>query len=163
MTSMTVNGEPIRYRLDPDTPLLWALRDASNLTGTKYGCDSGDCGACTVIVDGRATLSCGVSIASLEGAEVTTIEGLSAGGAHPLQQAWAIEQVTQCGRCDPGYIMALAALVATNPRPAQAELDRLPNRCRCGAGPRIVKAMQRVAYAVPSATPAVPEKLNRKR
>ena len=163
MTSMTVNGEPIRYRLDPDTPLLWALRDASNLTGTKYGCDSGDCGACTVIVDGRATLSCGVSIASLEGAEVTTIEGLSVGSAHPLQQAWAIEQVTQCGRCDPGFIMALSALVATNPRPAQAELDRLPNRCRCGAGPRIVKAVQRVANAVPAAPPAVPEKLNRKR
>ena len=147
MTSMTVNGEAIRYRLDPDTPLLWALRDASNLTGTKYGCDSGDCGACTVIVDGRATLSCGVSIAALEGADVTTIEGLSANRTHPLQQAWAAEQVTQCGRCDPGYVMALAALLATNPRAGQDELDRLPNRCRCGAGPRIVKAVQRVAAA----------------
>ncbi len=147
MTSMTVNGEPIRYRLDPDTPLLWALRDASNLTGTKYGCDSGDCGACTVIVDGRATLSCAVSIASLEGAEVTTIEGLSANRSHPIQQAWAAEQVTQCGRCDPGYLMALAALFATNPAPVQAELDRLANRCRCGAGPRIVKAVQRAANA----------------
>ena len=163
MTSMTVNGEAIRYRLDPDTPLLWALRDASNLTGTKYGCDSGDCGACTVIVDGRATLSCTVSIASLEGADVTTIEGLSGTRAHPLQQAWAIEQVTQCGRCDPGYIMALAALVATNPRPGQAELDLLPNRCRCGAGPRIVKAVQRVANAAPKAAPAAPAKLNQKR
>ncbi len=147
MTSMTVNGEPIRYRLDPDTPLLWALRDASNLTGTKYGCDSGDCGACTVIVDGRATLSRAVSIAALEGAEVTTIEGLSANRSHPIQQAWAVEQVTQCGRCDPGYLMALAALFATTPAPVQAELDRLPNRCRCGAGPRIVKAVQRAANA----------------
>jgi len=163
MTSMTVNGEAIRYRLDPDTPLLWALRDGSNLTGTKYGCDSGDCGACTVIVDGRATLSCTVSIASLEGAEVTTIEGLSGTRAHPLQQAWAAEQVTQCGRCDPGYIMALAALIATNPRSGQAELDLLPNRCRCGAGPRIVKAVQRVANAAPATPPAAPAKLNRKR
>ncbi len=147
MTSMTVNGEAIRYRLDPDTSLLWALRDASNLTGTKYGCDSGDCGACTVIVDGRATLSCAVSIAALEGAEVTTIEGLSANRAHPIQQAWAIEQVTQCGRCDPGYLMALAALVATNPAPSQAELDLIPNRCRCGAGPRVIRAVERVATA----------------
>ena len=144
---MTVNGEPIRYRLDPDTPLLWALRDASNLTGTKHGCDSGDCGACTVIVDGRATLSCGVVISALEGAEVTTIEGLSANHSHPIQQAWSIEQVTQCGLCDPGYIMALAALVAANPRPDQADLDALPNRCRCGAGPRIVNAVARVARA----------------
>jgi len=147
MSSMTVNGEAIRYRLDPDTPLLWALRDASNLTGTKYGCDSGDCGACTVSVDGRATLSCMVSIAALEGAEVTTIEGLSANRSHPLQQAWAIEQVTQCGRCDPGYLMALAALVATNPAPSQAELDVIPNRCRCGAGPRVIRAVERVATA----------------
>jgi isoquinoline 1-oxidoreductase alpha subunit len=147
MTSMTVNGEAIRYRLDPDTPLLWALRDASNLTGTKYGCDSGDCGACTVSLDGRATLSCMVSIAALEGAEVTTIEGLSANRSHPLQQAWAIEQVTQCGRCDPGYLMALAALVATNPAPSQAELDLIPNRCRCGAGPRVIRAVERVATA----------------
>jgi isoquinoline 1-oxidoreductase alpha subunit len=147
MTSMTVNGEAIRYRLDPDTPLLWALRDASNLTGTKYGCDSGDCGACTVIVDGRATLSCGVSIAALEGAEVITIEGLSADRSHPIQQAWQAEQVTQCGRCDPGYLMALAALIATNPSPGPTELDRLANRCRCGAGPRILKAVQRAARA----------------
>ena len=156
MTSMTVNGEAIRYRLNPDTPLLWALRDASNLTGTKYGCDSKDCGACTVIVDGRATLSCSVSIAALEGAEVTTIEGLSANRSHPLQQAWAAEQVTQCGRCDPGYLMALAALLEANPAPDQAELERLPNRCRCGAGPRILKAVQRVAKAARATAPTLP-------
>ena len=149
MTSMTVNGEAIRYRLDPETPLLWALRDASNLTGTKYGCDSGDCGACTVIVDGRAVPSCGATIGSLEGAAVTTIEGLSSGHSHPLQQAWAAEQVSQCGRCDPGFLMALAALVAINPRPAQADLDRLPNRCRCGAGPRILKAVARIVADAP--------------
>jgi isoquinoline 1-oxidoreductase alpha subunit len=154
MTSMTVNGEAIRYRLDPDTPLLWALRDASNLTGTKYGCDSGDCGACTVIVDGRATLSCAVSIAALEGAEVITIEGLSSDRSHPIQQAWEAEQVTQCGRCDPGYLMGLAALLATNPSPGQAELERLPNRCRCGAGPRILKAVQHAATAARPLSPA---------
>ena len=145
VTSMTVNGEPIRYRLDKDTPLLWALRDASNLTGTKYGCDSGDCGSCTVIVDGRAVLSCQVTIAALEGAEVVTIEGLPGGRSHPLQQAWAAEQVSQCGRCDPGYIMALAALMRSSPAPSREELDALPNRCRCGAGPRILRAVQRAA------------------
>jgi len=154
MSSMTVNGEPVRFRLDPDTPLLWALRDAANLTGSKHGCDSRDCGSCTVIVDGRATLSCSVAIAALEGAEVTTIEGLAAGNSHPLQQAWAAEQVTQCGRCDPGFIMALAALIATNPRPGKEELEMLPNRCRCGAGPRILRAVASVAAA--SVTPVAP-------
>jgi len=147
VTSMTVNGEPIRYRLNPDTPLLWALRDASNLTGTKYGCDSADCGSCTVIVDGRAVLSCVVTIAALEGAEVVTIEGLASGRAHPLQQAWAAEQVTQCGRCDPGFITALAALMRSSPDPTSDELDALPNRCRCGAGPRILRAVSGAAKA----------------
>src|SRR4051795_312176 len=93
MARMTGNGEGVEYRLDPDTPLLWALRDASNLTGTKYGCDSRDCGACTVIIDGRAALSCGVTISALEGARITTVEGLSNGGTHPVQQAWLAEQV----------------------------------------------------------------------
>jgi len=111
MARMTVNGEGVEYKLDPDTPLLWALRDASNLTGTKYGCDSRDCGACTVIIDGRAALSCGVALRDLEGASVTTIEGLSANGAHPVQQAWVAEQVTMCGMCEPGFIMAIAALL----------------------------------------------------
>src|SRR4029079_15420104 len=101
MARMIVNGEPLEYLLDPDTPLLWALREASNLTGTKYGCDSQDCGACTVIVDGRATLSCSASIASLEGANITTIEGLSGNRTHPVQQAWAAEQVSMCGYCEP--------------------------------------------------------------
>src|SRR4029453_15958311 len=107
MSSMTVNGEPIRYRLDPDTPLLWALRDASNLTGTKHGCDSGDCGACTVIVDGRAVASCTVSVASLDGSQVVANGGLSANRTHAIQQAWAAEQVSQCGYCEPGFIMAI--------------------------------------------------------
>ncbi len=119
MTRMTVNGEPIHYKLDPETPLLWALREASNLTGTKYGCDSQDCGACTVIVDGRAVQSCSVSIASLEGSEITTIEGLPANRTHPVQQAWAAEQVSMCGYCEPGFIMAIAALLQASPSPSR--------------------------------------------
>src|SRR5258707_13879706 len=107
MARMTVNGEGVNYRLDPDTPLLWALRDASNLTGTKYGCDSRDCGACTVIIDGGAALSCSVALRDLEGARGTTIEGLSATGAHPVQQAWLAEQGTKCGMCGPGFSKAI--------------------------------------------------------
>jgi isoquinoline 1-oxidoreductase alpha subunit len=144
---MTVNGEPINYKLDPETPLLWALRDASNLTGTKYGCDSRDCGACTVIVDGRATPSCSVAIRELEGATVTTIEGLSPNGSHPVQQAWLAEQVTMCGYCEPGFIMAIAALLDSSPEPSDEQVAALPNICRCGAYPRIRKAIARAARA----------------
>jgi isoquinoline 1-oxidoreductase alpha subunit len=147
MTRLTVNGEPVRYRLDPATPLLWALRDASNLTGTKYGCDSRDCGACTVIVDGRAAMSCAVPIGELEGAQVTTIEGLSSDRSHPVQQAWLAEQVTMCGYCEPGFIMAIAALLDANPAPGDAEVAALPNICRCGAYPRIRKAIARAAQS----------------
>ena len=145
MARMTVNGEPIEYHLDPETPLLWALRDASNLTGTKYGCDSRDCGACTVIIDGRAVTSCSVAIGELEGAQVTTIEGLSPGGSHPVQQAWLAEQATMCGTCEPGFIMAIAALFESNASPSEEQLAALPNICRCGAYPRIRKAIARVA------------------
>lgn len=143
MTRMTVNGEGVHYKLDPDTPLLWALRDASNLTGTKYGCDSKDCGACTVIVDGRAVLSCSVAIRELEGATVTTIEGL--GGRHPVQQAWLAEQVTMCGYCEAGFIMAIAALLEESPKPSNEQIAALPNICRCGAYPRIRQAIARAA------------------
>ncbi|MEO6113783.1 MAG: (2Fe-2S)-binding protein [Sphingomicrobium sp.] len=156
MTSMTVNGEAIRYRLDPDTPLLFALRDASNLTGAKHGCYSGDCGSCTVIVDGRAVLSCQMSIAAAEGADVTTIEGLAADRAHPLQQAWATEQVSQCGRCDPGFIMALAALMRATPRPTPEQYSSLPNICRCGATPRMMKAIARAAAVANPIAPSTP-------
>lgn len=145
MTRMTVNGEAVRYALDPDTPLLFALRDASNLTGTKHGCYSHDCGSCTVMIDGQAQRACAITIAEAEGAEIVTIEGLSAGRAHPLQQAWAAEQVSQCGRCDPGFIMALAALMKVTPRPTPDELAALPNVCRCGATPRIMRAIAAVA------------------
>jgi isoquinoline 1-oxidoreductase subunit alpha len=158
MTRMIVNGEPIEYRLDPETPLLWALRDASNLTGTKYGCDSQDCGACTVMIDGRAALSCGVPIGTLEGAEVTTIEGLSSGRSHPVQQAWLAEQVTMCGYCEPGFIMAIAALLKASPNPSDDQISALPNICRCGAYPRIRKAIARAAQmSAPAVSTAPPE------
>ena len=156
---MTVNGEPIHYKLDPQTPLLWALRDASNLTGAKYGCDDGSCGACTVMVDGRAVASCQATIASLEGAEVVTIEGLSGDRSHPVQLAWAAEQVSQCGYCEPGFIMAIAGLLKASPSPGAAEVDALPNICRCGAYPRIRKAITRAAaMAAPLASVAQPNR-----
>src|SRR5947209_539206 len=150
MTRMTLNGEGIEYKLDPATPLLWALRDASNLTGTKYGCDSQDCGACTVIIDGRAVLSGRVTIGSLEGAQVTTIEGLSPDRSHPVQQAWLAEQVTMSGYCEPGFIMAIAALLEASPSPSEEQVAALPNICRCGAYPRIKKAIARAAQTAPS-------------
>ena len=155
MARMTVNGEGVNYRLDPDTPLLWALRDASNLTGTKYGCDSRDCGACTVIVDGRAVTSCGVTLRQLEGAAVPTIEGLSADGTHPVQQAWIAEQATMCGYCEPGFIMAIAALLQASPKPSEEAVAALPNICRCGAYPRIRRAIARAAMSAAPAKPAV--------
>ncbi len=146
MTQFTVNNQPVKYRLDPETPLLWALRDASNLTGTKYGCGTGDCGACTVDIDGRAVLSCQVSIGSIEGAFITTIEGLSRDRNHPVQQAWAVERVPQCGYCQSGMIMAAAVLLKGKPNPSDAEIDAaITNICRCGTYPRIRKAVHRAA------------------
>jgi len=148
MTSMTINGEAVRFKLDPATPLLWALRDAANLTGAKYGCDSGECGACTVIVDERAVPSCTVSIGALEGADIITIEGLAPDRAHPVQQAWAAEQVSQCGYCEPGVILSIAAMLKANPRPSEAEIAALTNICRCGIGPRARKAIVRASMAL---------------
>lgn len=146
MTKFTVNERPVHYRMDPDTPLLWALRDGSNLTGTKYGCGTGDCGACTVDVDGAATLSCRISIAECEGRFVTTIEGLSNDRSHPVQQAWAAENLPQCGYCQPGMIMAAAVLLRRNRRPTDEEIDRaITNICRCGTYPRIRRAIARAA------------------
>lgn len=146
MTKLTVNNQPVEYRMDPQTPLLWALRDASNLTGTKYGCGSGDCGACTVDIDGRAVRSCQVTIASLEGTIVTTIEGLSRDRSHPVQQAWAAESVPQCGYCQSGMIMAAALLLKANPNPTDGDIDAaITNICRCGTYPRIRRAIRRAA------------------
>jgi len=153
MPRMIVNGEPIDYKLDPATPLLWALRDASNLTGTKYSCDSRDCGACTVMIDGRAVRSCAVALRDLEGATITTIEGLSANGTHPVQQAWIAEQATMCGMCEPGFIMATAAMLESSPSPTDEQIAALPNICRCGAYQRIRKAIARAAQ---TAAPAAP-------
>lgn len=144
----TVNGQPVQYRMDPQTPLLWALRDASNLTGTKYGCGSGDCGACTVHIDGAAVRSCQVTIAEIEGSFVTTIEALSRDRSHPVQQAWVAEQVPQCGYCQSGMIMAAAALLNSNAAPSDAEIDAaITNICRCGTYPRIGEAIRRAGRA----------------
>ncbi|MBL0002240.1 MAG: (2Fe-2S)-binding protein [Sphingomonadales bacterium] len=146
MTKFTVNNQPVEYRMDPETPLLWALRDASNLTGTKYGCGSGDCGACTVDIDGRAVRSCQITIAAAEGTIVTTIEGLSRDRSHPVQQAWAAEGVPQCGYCQSGMIMAAAALLKVNPNPTNGDIDAaMTNICRCGTYPRIRRAIHRAA------------------
>ena len=144
MTSMTVNGKPVRFLLEPDTPLLWALRDAANLTGTKYGCGEGDCGACMVHVDGEALRSCLITIAEAEGRFITTIEGLSRDRSHPVQQAMVAEQAIQCGYCTPGIVMAASALLAKNGSPSGAEIKAaIPNLCRCGVYPRLVRSIQR--------------------
>ena len=144
MTSMTVNGKPMRFLMDPDTPLLWALRDAANLTGTKYGCGEGDCGACMVHVDGEALRSCLITIAEAEGRFITTIEGLSRDRSHPVQQALVAEQAIQCGFCTPGIAMAASALLAKTASPSEAEIKAaIPNLCRCGVYPRLVRAVER--------------------
>jgi len=149
MTRFTVNGQPVHYKMDPATPLLWALRDASNLTGTKYGCGAGLCGACTVHLDGQAVRSCQVSIGTIEGSFVTTIEALSADRSHPVQQAWVAENLPQCGYCQPGMIMAAAALLAKNHDPSDDEIDAaMTNICRCGTYPRIRRAVHRAARVV---------------
>ena len=146
MTKFSVNDRPVEYRMDPETPLLWALRDASNLTGTKYGCGTGDCGACTVDIDGEAIRSCLVTIAECEGRFVTTIEGLARDRSHPVQQAWVAEQVPQCGFCQSGMIMAAAALLRRNNDPSDAEVDAaMTNICRCGTYPRIRTAIRLAA------------------
>jgi isoquinoline 1-oxidoreductase alpha subunit len=148
MTRLTVNNQAIEYRLPPETPLLWALRDASNLTGTKYGCDTGECGACTVDVDGKAVRACRLSIAAAEGSFVTTIEGLSRERTHPVQLAFLAENVVQCGFCIPGIVMAAAALLKANPDPDEETIRRtITNLCRCGIYPRLVEAILRAARA----------------
>lgn len=146
MTDLVVNGRPLRFAMDPAAPLLWALRDAANLTGTKYGCGVGDCGACTVLVDGAALRSCLVSLADAEGREVVTIEGLSRDRSHPVQQALVAQGAIQCGFCTPGIALCAAALLARNPDPSAAEIvTAIPNLCRCGVYPRLVAAVQQAA------------------
>ena len=144
MPRLIVNNRPVEFKLDIQTPLLWALRDAANLTGTKYGCGNGDCGACMVLIDGEALRSCLVTLAEVEGRSVTTIEGLSADRSHPVQQALVAEQAIQCGFCTPGIAIAAAALLARNADPTAEDIAAaVPNLCRCGVYPRLVRAIQR--------------------
>ena len=144
MSRLTVNEHPVEFRMDPQTPLLWALRDAANLTGTKYGCGNGDCSACMVMVDGEALRSCLITLAESEGRFVTTIEGLSEEGDHPLQQAWLEHDVPQCGYCQAGQIMNAAALLKANPHPSDEEIEAAMNGniCRCGTYVRIKAAIK---------------------
>ncbi len=144
MPRLTVNERPIEFRMDPQTPLLWALRDAANLTGTKYGCGNGDCGACMVLVDGEALRSCLITLGESEGRFVTTIEGLSHDRSYPVQQALVAEQAIQCGFCTPGIVIAAAALLTRNVSPSDDEIKAaLPNLCRCGVYPRLLRAVRR--------------------
>jgi isoquinoline 1-oxidoreductase alpha subunit len=145
--TLTVNGRRHDIKALPDTPLLWVLREHLKLTGTKYGCGVGQCGACTVHIDGKPNYACLNPIKDLEGRRVTTIEGLGPDSSHPLQKAWIAEQVPQCGYCQSGQIMRAAGLLKENPRPGRQEIMEYmtPNICRCGTYPRIVRAIERVA------------------
>jgi isoquinoline 1-oxidoreductase alpha subunit len=146
MTHFKINGRVVTVDATPDTPLLWAIREQIGLTGTKYGCGISACGACTVHVDGGAVRSCSFPLSAAEGRHVTTIEGLSADRSHPLQKAWISEQVPQCGYCQSGMIMAAAALLRTQARPSDADIDAaITNICRCGTYVRIRKAIHAAA------------------
>jgi isoquinoline 1-oxidoreductase alpha subunit len=161
MTRFTVNNQPVQYKLDASTPLLWALRDASNLTGTKYGCGSGDCGACTVDIDGAAVRSCQVTIGAIEGSFVTTIEGLAENRAHPVQRAFLAANVGQCGYCIPGMVMAASALLRKNRNPSDEEIAAaITNLCRCGVYPRLIEAVGRAARMARGEDDPGPEEQN---
>ena len=146
MITLTINGTPHQIDLEPDTPLLWAIRDAVGLTGTKFGCGIAQCGACTVHINGQPMRSCSVPIGRLEGAAITTIEGLSPDSKHPVQQAWLAEDVAQSGWCQSGQIMAVAAFLKQNPKPTDADIDaNITNICRCGTYERLRRAIHRAA------------------
>jgi aerobic-type carbon monoxide dehydrogenase small subunit (CoxS/CutS family) len=147
IVTLTVNGRRREVDAPPDMPLLWALRDVLGLTGTKFGCGIGACGACTVHLDGQPIRSCSLPIGSIGGRAVTTIEGLSPDGGHRLQRAWVEEDVPQCGYCQAGQLMSAAALLARTPSPTDAEIDQAMNGnlCRCGTYPRIRLAIHRAA------------------
>ncbi len=144
--TLEVNGQSHEVDADPSTPLLWVLRDHLQMTGTKYGCGINHCGACTVHVDGQATRSCSIQAAKVVGKQITTIEGLSADGSHPVQQAWAEMNVPQCGYCQAGQMMAAAALLGQRPNPTDSDIDQaMDNVCRCGTYLRIRAAVHRAA------------------
>jgi aerobic-type carbon monoxide dehydrogenase small subunit (CoxS/CutS family) len=147
MISLKVNGKRYEIDVSSDTPLLWVIRESLGLTGTKYGCGMAQCGVCTVHVNGRAVRSCVAPVSSVVGKDIVTIEGLAAGGSHPVYRAWIEEDVPQCGYCHSGQIMSAAALLSENPRPTDADIDEAMsgNICRCGTYQRIRRAIHRAA------------------
>lgn len=149
MANLTINGKTVTLDVEPDTPLLWAIRENAGLTGTKYGCGIAQCGACTVHMDGVATRSCGISVAETEGKKITTIEGLASGSTlHKVQQAWIAKDVPQCGYCQSGMIMAVAALLNEKPKPTDADIDEaITNICRCGTFQQVREAIHTIASA----------------
>lgn len=150
MTTFTINGRPVDVAADPETPLLWVIREQLNLTGTKFGCGVAECGACTLHVDGEPVRSCVFPLSAAEGRSVTTIEGLSEDGSHPVQRAWADLDVPQCGYCQSGQIMSAVALLAQNTTPTDADIDAAMsgNLCRCGTYVRIRAAIHRAAELI---------------
>lgn len=153
MTSFTMNGKAVTVDVDDDTPLLWVIREEIGLKGTKFGCGIGMCGACTVHVGGRATRSCATPLSAVEGAEITTIEGLDPAGAHPVQKAWREIQVPQCGYCQSGQIMQAAAMLKDFPEPSDADIDAVMtgNLCRCMTYVRIRDAVRQAAAEMSAA------------
>jgi isoquinoline 1-oxidoreductase alpha subunit len=149
MANLNINGKTINVDVEPDTPLLWAIRENVGLTGTKYGCGIAQCGACTVHVDGVATRSCGVVVSEAEGKQIVTIEGLASGVVlHKVQQAWIANDVPQCGYCQSGMIMAVAALLKEKPKPTDADIDEaITNICRCGTFQQVREAIHAVTNA----------------
>ena len=145
MITLNINGRQYQCNSDPETPLLWVLRDELGLTGTKYGCGIEVCGACTVMVDGEAERSCDLELREAAGRNITTIEGLSPDGGHPLQQAWLELQVPQCGYCQSGMLMASASLLHQNPNPTDGDIDEISNVCVCGTYQRIRAAIRKAA------------------
>ena len=151
MITLTVNGKTRQVAVDPDTPLLWVIRDELELTGTKFGCGIAQCGACTVHVDGNPTRSCSFPVSAAAGKKITTIEGLAKDASRPVQQAWLEIDVPQCGYCQSGQIMAAVAFLKNNPKPTDADIDKsMTNICRCGTYPRIKQAIHRAAELMAS-------------